>query len=285
MEPSTLAPLTADEFFHHPDAQEASELVRGEIVMMTPAGGRHNVIALRVAMRLTSFVEAQGLGMVFTDNLGYDPPIPGATRDTVRAPDASFVRAGRLPGGEVPIGFLRCAPDLAVEVLSPDDRPGALAARLTTRAPPPRLSPGSAPAQRRGCPACASFEAPAGEHPSSSGSKRSCSALSAALSAASVVAGLAASSANARASVSSVFSAARLAGVSHAFGTGAAAQARAASAIAVARARAGARSLFELAGCQVCIMSRWKASISFQPPAACAACAAPALALSAGAGW
>jgi hypothetical protein len=48
---------------------------------------------------------------------------------TVRAPDASFVRAEVL-GGEVPIGFLRCAPDLAVEVLSPDDRPGELAERM-----------------------------------------------------------------------------------------------------------------------------------------------------------
>ena len=126
----TSALLTADEFFHHPAAQEASELVRGEIRMMTPAGGRHNVIALRVAMRLTSFVEERALGMVFTDNLGYHLPIPGEPRDTVRAPDASFVRAEQLPGGEVPIGFLRCAPDLAVEVLSPDDRPGELAARM-----------------------------------------------------------------------------------------------------------------------------------------------------------
>lgn len=126
----TPALLTADDFFHHPAAQEASELVRGEIRMMTPAGGRHNVVAGRLYTRLTTFVEERALGMVFTDNLGYSLPIPGEPRDTVRAPDASFVRAEQLPGGEVPIGFLRCAPDLAVEVRSPDDRPGELAARM-----------------------------------------------------------------------------------------------------------------------------------------------------------
>jgi Uma2 family endonuclease len=128
METPTL--LTADEFFHHPAAQDASELVRGEIRMMTPAGGRHNVVAGRLFTRLSAFVEERGLGMTFTDNLGYSLPIPGETRDTVRAPDASFVRIEQLPDGEIPLGFLRCAPDLAVEVLSPEDRPGELAARM-----------------------------------------------------------------------------------------------------------------------------------------------------------
>ena len=41
--------------------------------------------------------------------------------DTVRAPDASFVSAGRLPPGDLPGGFLEIAPDLAVEVVSPGD--------------------------------------------------------------------------------------------------------------------------------------------------------------------
>ena len=128
METPTL--LTADAFLHHPAAQEASELVRGEIHAMTPAGGRQNVLAGRLYTRLATFVEERALAMAFTDNLGYYLPIPGKARDTVRAPDASFVRAEQLPNGEVPLGFLRCAPDLAVEVLSPDDRPGELSARM-----------------------------------------------------------------------------------------------------------------------------------------------------------
>jgi Uma2 family endonuclease len=42
--------------------------------------------------------------------------------DTVRAPDVAFVRRERTRD-PIP-GYLEGAPDLAVEVLSPDDRPG-----------------------------------------------------------------------------------------------------------------------------------------------------------------
>jgi len=42
--------------------------------------------------------------------------------DTVRAPDAAFVRSGRPEASYR--GFYPGAPDLAIEVLSPDDRPG-----------------------------------------------------------------------------------------------------------------------------------------------------------------
>jgi Uma2 family endonuclease len=44
-----------------------------------------------------------------------------ANPDTVRAPDLAFIRQERLPPVD-PRGFWRGAPDLAVEVLSPDDR-------------------------------------------------------------------------------------------------------------------------------------------------------------------
>src|SRR5439155_10375899 len=41
--------------------------------------------------------------------------------DTVRAPDAAFVSAARVPSGEPPKGYEAIAPDLVVEVLSPGD--------------------------------------------------------------------------------------------------------------------------------------------------------------------
>jgi Uma2 family endonuclease len=58
------------------------------------------------------------LGRVWTDvgfRLFSDP-------DTVLAPDVAFVRTDRLPAADAR-GFYRGAPDLALEVLSPDDRP------------------------------------------------------------------------------------------------------------------------------------------------------------------
>src|SRR4051812_14896049 len=39
----------------------------------------------------------------------------------VRKPDVSFIRRGRLPDERIPDGHVRIAPDLAVEVVSPND--------------------------------------------------------------------------------------------------------------------------------------------------------------------
>ena len=41
---------------------------------------------------------------------------------TVRKPDVSFVRHGRFSGEQLPGGYARLAPDLAVEVVSPNDK-------------------------------------------------------------------------------------------------------------------------------------------------------------------
>ena len=49
--------------------------------------------------------------------------------DTVRAPDIAYVSRERLDG-PVPHGFGEFAPDLAVEIQSPTDRPGAVLAKV-----------------------------------------------------------------------------------------------------------------------------------------------------------
>jgi len=102
------------------------ELLRGDLVMMSPAGSRHGAIALRIGSILLDFVNRRGLGVVLGAETGfqisYDP-------DTVRAPDAAFVRADRIGGG-LPAGFFPGAPDLAVEVLSPSDRASEVSAKV-----------------------------------------------------------------------------------------------------------------------------------------------------------
>ena len=99
-----------------------SEMIRGELVIMTPAGFEHGRIVSRVGSRLGSFVKQNSLGVVVGAGTGFqiehDP-------DTVRAPDVGFVCGDRVPS-ETTTGFFQGAPDLAVEVLSPNDR----AARL-----------------------------------------------------------------------------------------------------------------------------------------------------------
>jgi Uma2 family endonuclease len=89
------------------------------VVREPAAGFEHGRIAAQVGALLSTFVKDRGLGVVVGAETGFvlaeDPPI-------VRAPDAAFVAAGRLPVGTTSIkGFARLAPDLAVEIVSPSN--------------------------------------------------------------------------------------------------------------------------------------------------------------------
>jgi Uma2 family endonuclease len=79
-----------------------------------------------MSARLANFVEPRSLGLLLSGDpgcwIGRDP-------DTVRAPDVAFVAANRAPSSPA-FGFLEGAPDLAIEVLSPGDRPGEVAAKV-----------------------------------------------------------------------------------------------------------------------------------------------------------
>jgi Uma2 family endonuclease len=96
------------------------ELVAGEI-RMSPAGARHGAISLLLAARLLAFVRERNLGHVFDSSTGFRLP-----SGNVRCPDASFVAAGRFENEHPTEGFSPVPPDLAVEVLSPEDRSQAI---------------------------------------------------------------------------------------------------------------------------------------------------------------
>ena len=93
------------------------ELVRGELKMLLPAGGRHGRIAMRLGRALANHVADHGLGEVFAAETGF---VLSRDPDTVRAADVAFLRPGRAIGD----GFIDGAPALAVEVVSAGDRPG-----------------------------------------------------------------------------------------------------------------------------------------------------------------
>jgi Uma2 family endonuclease len=119
--------VTSGEFLSHPAAAGASELVRGEVRMMTPAGGSHGAIAGTLFRLLSNFVEEHQLGLCFPDNTGFQLP---NLEDTVRSPDVAFIRADRLPQNGIARGWVPIAPDLVVEVLSPDETPAMLEEKL-----------------------------------------------------------------------------------------------------------------------------------------------------------
>lgn len=94
------------------------ELVRGLLVVREPAGVRHGNIETDLLVRLHAHVRERRLGKVFGADVGF---LLSRKPDTVRAPDVAFVQSSRLPA-VLPAGFFPGAPDLAVEVLSPNDR-------------------------------------------------------------------------------------------------------------------------------------------------------------------
>ena len=55
---------TAEELLRIPDDGWRYELIRGGLRRMSPAGGEHGVIAMRIGSRLDQAVTANGLGVV-----------------------------------------------------------------------------------------------------------------------------------------------------------------------------------------------------------------------------
>lgn len=97
---------------------ERYELVKGELKIMSPAGFEHGEIAMALGERLRAYVRKKHLGAVPAAETGYRLR---TNPDTVRAPDVSFVsKARREKLGRLK-GYFPGAPDLAVEVVSPDD--------------------------------------------------------------------------------------------------------------------------------------------------------------------
>jgi len=122
---TTAEIMTAEQLFQA-SSLGPCELVRGELIMVSPAGYAHGSIAGRITQALGEFVRPRGLG----DVLGAEPGFYIAhDPDTVRAPDVAFVRADRIPTDDE-TRFFEGAPDLAVEVLSPNDRASEVNAKV-----------------------------------------------------------------------------------------------------------------------------------------------------------
>lgn len=94
------------------------ELVQGELLAMSPTGGEHGLLCARIIARLQFYADEQDAGVVLSSETGF---LLERNPDTVRAPDASFIRKEHLAERPILRTFVPGAPDLAVEVISPGD--------------------------------------------------------------------------------------------------------------------------------------------------------------------
>jgi Uma2 family endonuclease len=94
------------------------ELIDGRIVRMNPTGLQHGDIVIALGSALRDFVRKHQLGRVVGGEVGiYTRREP----DRVRAADIAFVSRERL--ADKPLkGFLKVAPELVAEIISPTDR-------------------------------------------------------------------------------------------------------------------------------------------------------------------
>ncbi|MEZ6135022.1 MAG: Uma2 family endonuclease [Pirellulaceae bacterium] len=126
--PTLKIPLivTANELFEFPSDGFRYELIRGNLHMMSPAGGRHGRLAHRIAVLLDKHVEEFKLGVVFAAETGFRIAVDP---DTVLAPDVAFLKQSRYDSLANETGYLPLAPDLAIEVRSPNDREARIEAK------------------------------------------------------------------------------------------------------------------------------------------------------------
>jgi Uma2 family endonuclease len=116
-----------EDLYGMPDDNRHHELVNGLLVSEPLAGGRHGRIAATLAERIGCHAREQRLGVVLTCDAGF---VLHRSPDTVRGPDVAFVNRSRYEALEDETQAIPGPPDLAIEVLSPHDRPSAVHAKV-----------------------------------------------------------------------------------------------------------------------------------------------------------
>ena len=125
--PASPRPMTVEEYarFDEPDDGYSSELFRGIVIREPLPGWSHGRSQSILARRLGNWMEAFGQGEVFAET-GF---IISDRPATVRGPDVAVLLDRRFREGE-PGNWIRGAPDVAIEVLSPSNRPGAMREKM-----------------------------------------------------------------------------------------------------------------------------------------------------------
>jgi len=113
----TAALLSAEDFALVAHVLGPCELVKGEIIPMSPGGIRHSRITNRASSLLDAHCRPRKLGRVLSGEAGV---IVARRPDTVRGADVAFISYNRLPREAAEDGFLQQPPELVIEVFGKD---------------------------------------------------------------------------------------------------------------------------------------------------------------------
>lgn len=116
---------TPEDLLSMPDG-DRYELVDGRLVEKN-IGTKSSWVASELLFRIRSFLERHPLGWVLME-VSYRCFAEDSGK--LRRPDVSFLRQGKLPNEELPDGHCPVAPDLAAEVISPNDTQYEVSAKV-----------------------------------------------------------------------------------------------------------------------------------------------------------
>jgi Uma2 family endonuclease len=116
------ARVTEEELLRLPKDGRKWELVDGRLTEV-PTSIRHEEIGINLIALFLPFARGRG---ILTAGQGGFRMLDG----NIRAPDVSYTRKERFPGGHAPDTFGDLAPDLCVEVISPSEKPADMAQKV-----------------------------------------------------------------------------------------------------------------------------------------------------------
>ena len=108
--------LTGEELFALGDIGPC-ELVNGRVVSLRQTTSEHALVAAEMMAQLQNFIRPQQAGWVLGGSVGI---YTNRNPDTVRGMDIAVISKARLP--VLPKSYLEVAPEVVMEITSPDDR-------------------------------------------------------------------------------------------------------------------------------------------------------------------
>ncbi len=127
MATTQTALVTAEQFMEMDLGDGNFELVRGEMIQLSPGNYEHGCVCAMIASILVGYGKQSGYGYALCNDFAVrterDP-------DTLRGADVAFYSHARLPKSDSVPKLPNVAPDLTVEVYSPSNRPSEILGKV-----------------------------------------------------------------------------------------------------------------------------------------------------------